>query len=180
MICLLSQWFISNASDKKRAIPKFVLNHLTRCRPCRHFYGLASDLEKNAASQARAVLKKVPESLFEKASSRRPAFTGMDAAPRAKRRLVPLLSASAGIFAVIFLTILLLLPPKQQQPFPSNENFSLLLSRDTLSVGTLQQVASRVDAPFDEEWTRLRNAMRSAARYLTEQLDLRISPPLNQ
>ena len=180
MICLLSKWFVSNASDKNKTIPRFAQNHLKHCRSCQEFYMLARDLDLNAASEAQPVIKKTPLTLFEKVNSQPADFISGDVGPKLKKKLIPVLSVSAALSAVVLFSVFVLLPPKQAPFPPTNENFSFLFSRDSLPGGTLQKLATQINSPFDEEWIRLRKAMQSASRYLTGQLNLKIDPPLNQ
>lgn len=180
MICLLSKWFVSNASDKNKTIPKFAQNHLKNCRSCQEFFTLTRELDLYAASEVQPVIKKTPFSLFEKVKSQPADFIGGDAGPKMKKKLIPVLTVSVALSAVVLFSIFVLFPTKQTPLPPTNENFSFLFSRDSLPGGTLQKLATQVNTPFNEEWIRLRKAMQSASRYLTSQINLKIEPPLNQ
>jgi hypothetical protein len=180
MICSLSKWFVSNASDKNKTIPKFAQNHLKHCRSCQEFHMLTRDLDLNAAFEAQPLSQEIPASLLDKVNAQPSVSIGQETQSKIRRKLIPILSVSVAIPAVLLFFIFVLLPPKQASSPPLNENFSFLFSRDSIPGGTLQKLATQVNTPFDEEWIRLKNAMQSASRYLTGQLNLKIDPPLNQ
>lgn len=180
MICQLTKWFVSNASDRNRALPKFARSHLHRCPSCQEFYRITNDLDKHAASEARSILRQTPPVLIHRLKDLPPAHIRRENLSQSRRKLLPILSVSAAFSAVVLFSLFILIPQKQAPLPPSNENFSFLFSRDSLPGGTLQKLATQVNTPFNTEWIRLRNAVQSASRYLTDQLTLKIEPPLNQ
>lgn len=178
MICYLAKWFVSNAADKKKTVPKFVQNHLKRCRSCRKFDQLTRDLELNAAAEAQSIMQRIPATFLEKVKSQPAKMTVKESLVKPKRKMIPILSLSASLAAVVLLTVFVLLPPARTPSAPLNETLTSLFSRDSLPGGALQNLASQVNTPFREEWIQLSKAVRSASRYLTSQLDLQIEPPL--
>ncbi len=174
MICSISKWLISGALDSHREVPGFLRSHINRCASCRDFIHLSQTLEKRAAEDAKFVMKETPDSLQEKVKTR--PFQQVEQKRqtwRRPRKLIPVVSVSLA--AILFAVFLLFQPFQTPSPSLGTDSF-FMFGRDSLPGGTLQKLASQIEAPYDAEWNSLKKNVKSAAEQLRAHLDFKIVP----
>ncbi len=83
--------------------------------------------------------------------------------------------------AAILITLFVVFMPSQSPPPQLNGGLSLLTGNDSFLFergstpgGSLQNLASQLESPYNTEWLSLKNAAKSAADHLFSRIDLKI------
>jgi hypothetical protein len=178
MICALSKWFISSSLDSNKKIPGFVRNHLSKCGSCRQFLQFSQTLEDQAAKDAATVIQKTQVSLVGR--MKRKAFLKPEPRKRYRlgRPLIPALSLSLVAVLVVLFFVFRPNPSPAPTPVPGSSVLapyeSFLFGRDSNPGGSLKNLASQMESPFETEWQSIQKKVKSAADSLKSRLDLKI------
>jgi hypothetical protein len=171
MICSLSKWLISGAFDRRRAIPGFLTTHIHRCPVCRDFIQFSETLENRAGIDAQSLFQDTPDSLREK-------ILQQPIQPLVERqrfwerhKLIPIVSVSMA--AIFFAVFLIVHPFKVSSPSLGMDSL-FMFGRNSLPKGTLLNLASRIESPYEVEWNSLKKNVKSAAEHLRAQFDFKL------
>jgi hypothetical protein len=172
MICWLSKWFISNALDTRREIPRLVRRHLLRCLSCQDFVRFSRVLENISAQDAISVIQGTPGSLIENMKPESQVQQEPEHKHWRSRRLIPIVSTAMAVFLIL---AFFLFRPIQIFPPDSDAGPLHIPGISSLSGKSIQKLVVQIESPYDKEWLSLRDTITSAADRLTTYLDFRIN-----
>jgi hypothetical protein len=181
MFCIIHKWFISRRQDTGKGLPGFAARHLAKCEECRDFDRLSSSLASRLSHDAQALLRQHDSLLNERISSALDTAAGekllqpFKAKPRRSPLLSPLPLLAAAILVLAFVTGIIWHTILDRRPGLDPER---LIGAADFDIGesSLVDIAGRVESPMAKEIAALENTMKSAAGFIKECLDIKITP----
>lgn len=176
MICSLSKWFISNAFDTHREIPSFVQHHLKHCATCQDFVLFSEDMVEKSSHDTLSIIQETPDSLLKKTKPEAWIQKELQYKPGRRRRLVPVIST---VLVISLIFVLFTFRPFQIFSPKSDKGVFQTVQTLSLSGKALQQLAVKIESPYDKEWHVLKKSIIAAADHLTSYLDFKIDQTQN-
>ncbi len=182
MFCFIHKWFVSRSLDTGESLPGFVVRHLAGCAECRNFERLSGSLANRLSQDAQALIRQHDDFLNERINSALAAGAGkrvtqpFKASPRRNPLLAPVPLLAAALLVIAVITGIIWQTIGDGQPGPGRER-SLIAADFEIGKTSLVEIAGRVQSPMAREMTALENTVKSAAGFIEECLDLKISPP---
>lgn len=180
MFCFIHKWFISRRQDTGKSLPGFVTRHLAGCDECRDFDRLSSSLANRLSQDARALIRQQDSFLNERISSALAAAGNrvsqpFKARPRRNPLLAPIPLFAAALLVLAAVTGIILQTIQDRHPGPDlDRSFGAV----DFEIGetSLVDIAGQVESPMEREMAALENTMKSAAGFIKDCLDIKISP----
>jgi len=168
MFCSIYKWYISRALDSGKSLPGSVRRHIRRCASCREFAQFTESLENRFVEDMPGFLDDYNKALNEKIISALDKHPGPKSAPKRRPALVPVLAAASALL-VISICIVWLVLPSSNKITPLNQ-----LSQLGISKISFENMLVKIDSPYEEELTELKQTLKSTADFLLSRVDIKI------
>jgi hypothetical protein len=168
MFCSIYKWYISRSLDSGKSLPTLVSRHIRRCASCRQFAQFSESLENRLVKEVPGFLDGYDESLNGKILSTLARQPEPKRATKRRPALIPVLAAASAVL-VISIAIVWLSLPSSGRITPLNQLAQLRISK-----ASFENALVKIDSPYEEELTELKQTLKSTADFLLSRVDIKI------
>jgi hypothetical protein len=168
MFCSVYKWYISRSLDSGKSLPGLVSRHIRRCASCRQFAQFSESLENRLVKDVPGFLDGYDKSLNEKNISTLTKHPHPKRAPKRRPALIPVLAAASAVL-VISIVIVWLVLPSSDRITPLNQLAQLRISKTSF-----ENALVKIDSPYEEELTELKQTLKATADFLLSRVDIKI------